>query len=251
MSYNGSGVYTLPTYLAVTGQTITATQHNTPLEDIQTALNAVILRNGVAAMTGNLAMGANKITGLATPTNDTDASTKAYVDSVAGIPADGDYGSITVSSTGTVWTIDADTVTFAMVASAAKASAANVRASAASVLVTPDSIESAAAPVALSDASTVAVDWDSGINFTVTLAGNRTLGFPTNVQPGTWRRLQVTQDGTGSRTLVFTETGYYTAAGDAPTLSTGAADVDVFYLYGRTTSIVEVYTGANDLVQVT
>jgi len=36
------------------------------------------------AMTGALAMGNNKITGLATPTASTDAATKAYVDSVAG-----------------------------------------------------------------------------------------------------------------------------------------------------------------------
>jgi len=36
------------------------------------------------AMTGALAMGNNKITGLATPTADTDAATKAYVDASAG-----------------------------------------------------------------------------------------------------------------------------------------------------------------------
>jgi hypothetical protein len=35
-------------------------------------------------MTGALAMGANKITGLGTPTADTDAATKLYVDGVAG-----------------------------------------------------------------------------------------------------------------------------------------------------------------------
>lgn len=142
-------------------------------------------------------------------------------------------------------------ITYAKLASAAIASAANIRASAGSVVVTPDGIEGAAAPVALSDASTIAVNWDSGINFTVTLGGNRTLGFPTNVQPGTWRRLQVTQDGTGSRTLAFTETGYYTPGGSAPAISSGASDVDVYYLYGRTTSIVEVYSGGTDFVQVT
>ena len=37
------------------------------------------------AMTGALAMGNNKITGLATPTADTDAATKAYVDAAGGI----------------------------------------------------------------------------------------------------------------------------------------------------------------------
>jgi hypothetical protein len=51
-----------------------------------------LLITGVTAMTGNLAMGNHKITGLATPTLATDAVTKAYVDSltVSGvIKADG------------------------------------------------------------------------------------------------------------------------------------------------------------------
>lgn len=39
-------------------------------------------------MTGNLNMNSNKVTNLATPTNDTDAATKLYVDSVAGTVAD-------------------------------------------------------------------------------------------------------------------------------------------------------------------
>ena len=34
-------------------------------------------------MSGAIAMGSSKITGLATPTADADAATKAYVDSVA------------------------------------------------------------------------------------------------------------------------------------------------------------------------
>ena len=36
------------------------------------------------SMTGDLAMGGNKVTGLGTPTADADASTKAYVDSTIG-----------------------------------------------------------------------------------------------------------------------------------------------------------------------
>jgi hypothetical protein len=45
---------------------------------------SVVLRSGSQAMTGALAMGTNKITGLGTPTADTDAATKVYVDTVAG-----------------------------------------------------------------------------------------------------------------------------------------------------------------------
>jgi hypothetical protein len=48
---------------------------------------SVVLRSGSQAMTGNLAMGANKITGLGTPTVSTDAATKAYVDATTGSTA--------------------------------------------------------------------------------------------------------------------------------------------------------------------
>lgn len=52
MSRDGSGVYTLPSgYLAVTGQTIEATQHNTPLEDLETDMNTA--RPIVAGGTGS------------------------------------------------------------------------------------------------------------------------------------------------------------------------------------------------------
>jgi hypothetical protein len=45
-------------------------------------------------MTGPLAMGANKITGLGTPTVNTDAATKAYVDTVVTIAFTRDLGSL-------------------------------------------------------------------------------------------------------------------------------------------------------------
>ena len=40
--------------------------------------------DGSEAMTGNLNLGSNRITNLATPTSNTDAATKAYVDNAAG-----------------------------------------------------------------------------------------------------------------------------------------------------------------------
>jgi hypothetical protein len=55
----------------------------------------------------------------------------------------------------------------------------------------------------LTDAATVAVDADLGPNFMLTVAGNRTLGNPTNSAVGKYLVLAVSQDGTGGRTLAF------------------------------------------------
>lgn len=78
MPRNGSGVYSLPAgYLAVTGQAATATQHNTPLEDIASEITASLPVAGTKAMTGNLPMGSNKITGMADGTTSTDGATMA------------------------------------------------------------------------------------------------------------------------------------------------------------------------------
>lgn len=142
-------------------------------------------------------------------------------------------------------------VTYPKMATAAIADAAAIHGGDASKIVDAEGIKDAAAPVALTDAATIAIDWSAGINFTVTLTASRTVGFPTVIQPGTWRRVEVTQDGTGGWTLTWTATGFLSASGDAPEGSIGANDVDVYYLYGRSSSLVEVYSGAVDLVQIT
>jgi microcystin-dependent protein len=52
---SANGVYSLPPgYLAVTGTTILASQHNPPLEDVAAALTARLSRDGTAAMTGSI-----------------------------------------------------------------------------------------------------------------------------------------------------------------------------------------------------
>ena len=96
--------------------------------------------------------------------------------------------------------------------------------------------------VALTDAATIAVDFDTGQNFTVTLAGNRALGNPTNVTAGQTGSNFVTQDGTGSRTLSYGTSWEFPAA-TAPTLTTTAAAVDrIDYIVKGATSIQAVAT---------
>jgi microcystin-dependent protein len=80
MPRNGSGVYSLPAgYLATTGQSATATQHNTPLEDLASEITASLPTAGTKAMSGNLQMGSNKITGMADGSATTDGATVANI----------------------------------------------------------------------------------------------------------------------------------------------------------------------------
>ena len=78
---------------------------------------------------------------------------------------------------------------------------------------------------ALTDGATIATDFALSNNFSVTLAGNRTLGQPTNQAVGQSGSIFVTQDGTGARTLAY-HADFKWAGGTAPTLSTAAASVD-------------------------
>ena len=94
-------------------------------------------------------------------------------------------------------------------------------------------------PVALTDAATVAVDLSLGNNFTLTLAGNRTLGAPTNVTAGQSGVIVVTQDSTGSRTLAYNSV-YKFAAGTAPTLTTTASAVDILAYYVESSTRITV-----------
>lgn len=81
-------------------------------------------------------------------------------------------------------------------------------------------------PVALSDGANIAVDASTGNVFTVTLGGNRTLDFPSNVVAGMTFTFVITQDGTGSRTLAY-GSGYSFGAEGTPTLTTTASRVDI------------------------
>ncbi|MDF0495372.1 phage tail protein [Bradyrhizobium yuanmingense] len=53
MPSDANGVYSLPGgYLAITGETIQASQHNPPLEDLAAAMSQRLMRSGAAPMTG-------------------------------------------------------------------------------------------------------------------------------------------------------------------------------------------------------
>ena len=90
---------------------------------------------------------------------------------------------------------------------------------------------------ALTDAASIATDLALSNNFSVTLAGNRTLANPTNTVAGQSGSIFITQDGTGSRTLAF-GTNFKFVAGTAPTLSTAASSIDrIDYVVAEATKI--------------
>jgi hypothetical protein len=95
-----------------------------------------------------------------------------------------------------------------------------------SLVVTKASRRTDAAFLALTDAATIAVDMSASWNFKVTLGDNRTLGTPTGLHEGQTGKIQVIQDGTGSRTLAYSAAWTFGNAG-APTLSTAAGKVDL------------------------
>ena len=95
---------------------------------------------------------------------------------------------------------------------------------------------------ALTDASTIAVDFNNANNFSVTLAGNRELGQPSNQNVGQSGSIFITQDGTGSRTLSY-HADWDFAGGTAPTISSTAGAVDrIDYIVAAANKIHAVAT---------
>lgn len=103
MPRNSSGVYTLPDgYLATTGQTILASQHNPPLEDLGVAITGSLPRNGTSGMLANLPMGGFKATNMADGVANSDSATVGQASALA-------VTAITTAATKTT-PVDADTL---------------------------------------------------------------------------------------------------------------------------------------------
>jgi hypothetical protein len=93
--------------------------------------------------------------------------------------------------------------------------------------LTGEVVWDAAATVALTDAATVTVDFSTGINFTLLINGNRTLGSPSNEKVGQSGFIKITKTSAG-QTLAYGSEWKF-AGGTDPVLSTSASDTDVLH----------------------
>lgn len=102
--------------------------------------------------------------------------------------------------------------------------------------VTPDALQDAAAPTALTSSASVTPDFNAGLNFTITLAHSGQLENPSNAQAGDSGVIVITQDGTGSRTWSYGTNWKF--PGGAPVLSTTAGAIDVLAYFAVTSSSI-------------
>lgn len=118
----------------------------------------------------------------------------------------------------------------------------NLHAGIASKLVDAAGVYAANAPVATSGTGAYAIDLKAGRVFQRTMTGNTTVSNPSNQVAGQTGILYFIQDGTGGRTLSFSDN--WKIIGVPPTISTAANKVNVFSYYVRESgSISIIYLG--------
>ena len=91
----------------------------------------------------------------------------------------------------------------------------------------------------ISDGATPAWDVSTESCAKITIAGNRTIGAPSNGVAGQFISLLIIQDGTGSRTMTWNAV-YEFASDTAPTLTTTAAKADLFVFRYHNSKWLEV-----------
>jgi hypothetical protein len=101
-------------------------------------------------------------------------------------------------------------------------------------IVTPDALFDASVEQVLSDGATITINGNLGINFSLTLGGNRTLANPINMKAGQSGIIIITQDGAGSRTLSYGSNWLFPGGSASNTLSAGANKIDIISYFVRT-----------------
>jgi hypothetical protein len=243
MSRNGSGTYSLPVgNPVVTGTTISSTWANNTLTDIATALTGSLAADGQTTATGNLKMGANRITGLADGIASTDAATVSQVSAFTtvgtAILKGNGTGGIGNATAGTDYCGATTGSTVLKGSSGSTAVATAGTDYTAPTAVTNFSKQQYFGNVALTDAATIA--WnarDAQVATFTFVSSNRTMDAPTNLVNGAYYGLAVIQNA-GSNTLTWNAV-FKWASGTAPTLSTAAGAKDYFVFRSDGTNMYE------------
>lgn len=118
-----------------------------------------------------------------------------------------------------------------------QATSANWRQNVADKLLNPNAVWSSMAEQTLVDAASIAWDMSTGFDYIVTLSANRAFANPTSTKVGQKGRLIIQQDATGSRTATW-GANYKFSNGLAPTLSTAANAIDLFYYDVRSSTYI-------------
>lgn len=213
--------------------------------------SAVTIADTTGAIAGgvSIALGtAGASTGLATFSGATSGTVTVTAQATAGSPtltlpnASGTFaisasGALALSATTGALTVAAASTTATGTSEFATTAEYRVGTDTGRSLVV-DQVWASGALVGMTDGANIAVDMSLGFNFSVTLAGNRTLDNPTNTKVGQTGAFVITQDATGTRTLAY-GTNYEFAGGTAFVLTTTANAKDViFYWVQSATSIV-------------
>lgn len=89
----------------------------------------------------------------------------------------------------------------------------------------------------LTDSANIATDTSLGVNFYVTLEGNRNMSAPTNPQDWKIIRYYITQDSVGSRSMTWDSAFRFSTDVPSPTLTTTASFSDyIEFMYNPTFS---------------
>lgn len=199
MSYNGSGVYTLPGAQLVNGAVVSATENNTFRNDVATALNTAWTRDGQAPATANIPMNSHKFTGLSAGTSDGDSVRYEQVTSDVAITG----GTISADS---ILSITYKETKAAISASNIDLNVANYFSKTISGSTTftvsnvPSTNTVASFILDLTNGGSAAITWWSNVKWvdgvapTLTYSGRDTLGFFTYDNGSTWTALVLGKD---------------------------------------------------------
>lgn len=130
--------------------------------------------------------------------------------------------------------IDNGAVTYPKLATSALANASDFSSDAADKIIPVATVWDAAGYFAVSYAASVALDLNTGSNFSMTQTGDLTLANPTNAKPGQSGVIALTQDGTGNRNVSFGS--YFKFANGEPPIIDGEPGRVNMVLYTVVTS---------------